>query len=155
MSGLKQAFGSIHKINAPAELKFCAALIADAAETARSGDCESYVWIERCSLRWLVAIVPMEDDCERVQRALLATIPVLECDAGTIGHPMGAGTPHGSPASFRCQPSESSLFIQPLLPGLEAPHGDGCDLPEMRARTRALSRGDPLGQLETATLFGL
>ncbi len=90
MSGLKQAFGSIHKINAPAELKFCAALIADAAETARSGDCESYVWIERCSLRWLVAIVPMEDDCERVQRALLATIPAMECPALPVKSPGAA-----------------------------------------------------------------
>jgi hypothetical protein len=134
MSDLKTAFAAIHRVNCEPELKFAAALIADAAESARGGDCESYAWIERCSLRWLYAITPAWDDCERVHRALLATIPApAEC-VSTFEIPMQGGIPRGSRAPSRSPPSETAAFIQPLLPGLEVHHGHGDCLQEVRPR---------------------
>ena len=83
MSGLKSAFAAIHNVNAEPELKLCAAMVAAAAEDARHGDCDAFLWLESsCSLRWLVAIVPLEDDCERVRAALLATVPAMDAGAG-------------------------------------------------------------------------
>jgi hypothetical protein len=105
MTGLKSAFAAIHRVNADPEKKFAAAMVASAAESARDGDCTAYVWIERCSLRWLHAITPDGDDCERVLKELLARIPALECDAAS-------------------QSSETSGYaVQLQIPGLEVHHG--------------------------------
>ena len=116
MSGLKSAFAAIHSINAEPELKFAAAMVAAAAEDARHGDCDAFLWLESpCSLRWLVAIVPTGDDCERIQRALLATIPEPECPP-LLATEWGE---HMMRRPFREPPSETSRHVVQLSLELE------------------------------------
>lgn len=122
MTGLKSAFARIHNINADPEMKFAAAMVAAAAEDARNGDCQAYQWLESpCALRWLVAIVPMDDDCERVRDALLDTIPEpADCKrsaSGTFGYPMQAGIPHGSASEM----ASVVVQLELTLPALEPP----------------------------------
>ncbi len=105
-AGLKSTNARIHAAGASPEKTFAAAVVASAVEAARAGDCTAYAWLASpCSLRWLYAITPAWDDCERVQRTLLATIPALECDAAS-------------------QSSETSGYaVQLQIPGLEVHHG--------------------------------
>lgn len=104
MTGLKSAFAAIHRTNAEPELKFAAAMVASAVELAKAGDCDAYTWIEHCSLRWLYAITPAGDDCERIVTMLLQVVPEpVDCrDAATFQ-----------------LPSESPAYEQLLLQLLE------------------------------------
>ena len=126
----------VRKSGASPEQQIAASLIVAARESCAAGNAEDCRWLASCGLAYLSLICPDDVDEHAVLVRLLADLPQPESTRGW------------------CQNAES--FMQMLL-GIpleqEVHRGDGCDLPEMRARTRALSRGDPLGQLETATVL--
>ncbi|CAN5819123.1 hypothetical protein BH20CHL1_BH20CHL1_09250 [soil metagenome] len=121
---------------ADAEQQLVAAIIAGARESCADGSVDDCHWLGVCAGAYLSLICPANIDEREVLGRLLADLPVVD-----------------DPEEGRSGNAED--FIQMLLsiPTDQEVHcGNGRGLPEMRARTRALARGDPLGQMETATV---
>ncbi len=125
----------VRKSGASPEQQIAASLIVAARESCAAGNPEDCRWLASYGLAYLSLICPDDVDEHAVLVRLLADLP--------------------QPESTRGWYQNAESFMQMLLSiplEQEAPHGDGCDLPETLARTRALARGDPLRSLETATV---
>ncbi len=57
--------------SASPELRFAAALVADALDASRNGDPEAYRWLEHCSRPWIDAVTPDTVNTETIHEALL------------------------------------------------------------------------------------
>jgi hypothetical protein len=129
----------IRKAGALPEQQIAASLIVTAREGCAAGDDDDCRWLRSCALAYLALVIPPETDEHVVLARLMADLPVAD-DVEEGWH------------------ADSQQFIQMLLSiplEQEASHGNGDRLPQVRAPTRALARGDPLRYMETAPLPGV